>query len=178
MQSWLLLALLSVTGAAPPAQDSGVPDDEEENYILPPLIAPPEPVKPLPPLSAEHLRLGQQLAGLIVLSEIRDEVLRTPPKPPADAEGNPRVNARIVAQRSPSWNVAPAAASVYARLYSVDELRAMIAFFKSPAGQKFLSARRQGVVNVMHVFQQMPWYTNLYYETCGDQEFCRWKPDR
>ena len=168
----VLFALLAAT-AAPllAAQDLPAGDDPPPIYVPPP---PP----PLPPPSAEHLRLAQRLAGLIVMSEIREEVLRTPPAPVADDDGDPRTNPPIVARPSADWNVASAAATTYARLYSIDELTAMIAFFESPAGQKFLSARRQGVVNVMNVFERLPWYPDLYYRMCGGQEFCRWKPEQ
>ena len=170
MPSWMLLAMLSALGTAPAAQT--IPEADQGQHEF----APPEQPLPRPPLSAEHLKLGQRLAGLIVVSEIRDEVLRTPPKPPVDDDGNPLTHPRLAASGSAQWNVASAAAGTYAQLYSADELRAMIAFFESPAGQKFVSARRQGVVSVMHVFEQLPWYANLYYELCGGQEFCTWRP--
>ena len=168
MRRWSGLALLAMAFAFPAQAQQGEDDP-------PPIYVPPPPPPP-PPLGPEHLSLAQRLAGLIVMSEIRDEVLRTPPNPPRDDDGDPTTNRPLVVQNSAEWNVAAAAATTYGRLYSVEELTAMIAFFESPAGQKFLSARRQGVVNVMHVFEQMPWYTDLYYRMCGDQEFCRWKP--
>ena len=171
MRRWSLLALLTVAGAHPFEVHAQANDDPPPIYV-------PRPPPPPPPPAPEHLRLAQRLAGLIVMSEIRDEVLRTPPKPPVDDDGDPTTNPPIVAQPSAEWNVASAAATTYARLYSVDELTAMIAFFESPAGQKFLSARRQGVVNVMQVFEQMPWYTDLYYRMCGGQAFCQWKPEQ
>ena len=176
MPSRTLLALLLAAAAPLAAQEAPGAGDENEIY-LPPPIAPPLRSPPPPPLAPEHLRLAQRLAGLILLSEIREEVLRAPPRPPADADGDPLTNPPIVARPSARWNIASAAATAYARLYTVDELTAMVAFFESPAGQKFLSARRQGVVNVMHVFQQLPWYPDLYYELCGGQESCRWKPE-
>ncbi len=172
MRRYGLVALLIVAGAQSlPTHAQKVGDDP------PPIYVPPPPPPP-PPIAPEHLQLARRLAGLIVMSEIRDEVLRTPPKPVPDDDGNPLTNPRIVAQPSAEWSVASAAATTYARLYSVDELTAMIAFFESPAGQKFLSARRQGVVNVISVFERMPWYTDLYYRMCGGQEFCRWKPEK
>jgi hypothetical protein len=168
----ILFALLAVT-AAP----SLAAQEEPAVGDPPPIYVPPPPAPPPPP-SPEHLRLAQRLAGLIVMSEIREEVLRTPPRPVIDDDGDPRTNPSIVARRSAEWDVASAAATTYARLYSIDELTAMIAFFESPAGQKFLSARRQGVVNVMSVFERLPWYSDLYYRMCGGQEFCRWKPEQ
>ena len=170
MRRWIVLALLAAAGA------QAVPAAAQQGNVEPPPIYVPPPPPPPPPPAPEHLRLAQRLAGLIVLSEIREEVLRTPPKLPVDQDGDPTTNPPIVARRSAEWNVASAASTTYARLYSIEELRAMIAFFESPAGQKFISARRQGVVNVMQVFEQMPWYSDLYYEMCGGQEFCRWKP--
>ncbi|HEY8592691.1 MAG TPA: DUF2059 domain-containing protein [Sphingomicrobium sp.] len=161
MRRWLLLPIAALVSGPIAAQE--VPHEGP-----PPPIAPPEPPTPRPKPSPEHLRLGQQLAGLIVDSEIHEEVIHTPPPKPHTG--------RIVARPTARWNVASAAAETYAELYSMDELKAMIAFFESPAGQKYLSARRDGVVRVMHIFRQLPWYTDLYHEACGGQEFCRWKP--
>ena len=171
MRRQYLFALLAMM-AAPllAAQDQPAADDP------PPIYVPPPPPPPPPP-SPDHLRLAQRLAGLIVMSEIHEEVLRAPPRPAADDDGDPLTNPRIVARPSAEWNVASAAATTYSRLYSIEELTAMVAFFESPAGQKYLSARRQGVVNVMSVFERLPWYTDLYYRMCGGQEFCRWKPE-
>ena len=170
MRRYGLVALL-IVGAA-----QSLPAHAQEAGGEPPPIYVPPPPTPPPPIAPEHLQLARRLAGLIVMSEIRDEVLRTPPEPVPDDDGDPTTNARIVAHPSSDWSVASAAATTYARLYSVEELKAMIAFFESPAGQKFLSARRQGVVNVMGIFERMPWYTDLYYRMCGGQEFCRWRP--
>jgi hypothetical protein len=161
MQALIFMAMLSAAFAAPVS---------EPVEPLPPMIAPPERPLPQKPLTSEQLELGRQLANLIVVSEITQDVVHTPP--PERSVGN----ARLVARPTARWNVGAAAAATYARLYSVEEMRAMIAFFDSPAGQRYLSARRQGVMNVMTVFQKLPWYPDLYNELCGGQDFCRWKP--
>jgi hypothetical protein len=172
MRPSMLLALLAAAGSCSICAQAQPAEGDP-----PPIWVPPPPPPPPPP-SVEHLQLAQRLAGLIVMSEIREEVLRTPPKPAPDDDGDPTTNPPIRAQRSAEWNVASAAATTYARLYSIEELKAMIAFFDSPAGQKYLAARRQGVVNVVSVFERLPWYPDLYYRTCGGQEFCRWKPEQ
>jgi hypothetical protein len=160
-----LLVLLAVANLQPTGQEGTSGANSDYTFAPPPRTQWRNPIAP------EHLRLAQRLAELIVISEIRDEVLLFPPAP---QQGNG--NSTIQARRSARWNVASAAATAYARLYSADELRSMISFFESPAGQKYLSARRQGVVDVTHVFRQLPWYPELFYEVCGDRAACRWAP--
>ena len=162
----LLSALLIAS-----APIAAVAQDEDDRF---PIYVPPPPPPP-PPLTPEHLDLATRLAGLIVVSEIGQDVERSPPPP--EKPFDPAAPApMIVARPPPQMSLILTAGAVYARLYSMDELRSMIAFFESRAGQKFLAARREGVVRVMDVIKPADWYSELFYTVCGDREFCRWKP--
>ena len=145
--------LILLMAAAPASVDAGRPKLTE----APPICTcdpPPQPRK-LP--SDEALALGRRLALAIQneavarrtneLIAVAEAKTGRPPDPPSYPNGPIRAVPALRRALEPSWDfrmgtrVAEHVGLVYAWRYPLDQLRQMVAFFESPAGEAFLKDR-------------------------------------
>lgn len=146
MRLVLALAAAMAWPAAAVAQGEAPPPEEEE------ILAPPERAILRKPPSAEAMELGRRLAVALhqqAISRRVGEVLTEAEEPPhpRPPDGRIRAISPFLSPANGRWGIElqaraiAHAALVYARRYSVDELRQMAGFFESAAGRTYLDDR-------------------------------------
>ncbi len=176
MRIAMVLAAVMIWPAAAIAQ--GDPSKPEEDSIIVPerRISPPAP-------NPEALALGRRLAAALHQQAISqrigeivaraEEGMDPPREPPPPPEGPIRAISPVLPPRDWSWGVemqeraVEHVARVYARRYSVEELRRLAAFFESPIGRKYLDERDQVTTEVREALRSPRLDEELWEVVCG-----------